>query len=211
MKRNKWLLAFGLAIVIGLGAPNLRAASIIDEWANVKAPPAPELKPVTIDTKATALMIVDVLKETCNSQRYTRCPAMLPTLKKLLTEARANGMMVVYTSFANFPETDIIADIAPIGTDQFVHSFLDKFLNTDLEKILKDHGITTLLVTGLASNGGILETSSEAALKGFKVIVALDATTALTTYAEQLTAWQLANAPIISPNITLTKSDIIKF
>ena len=49
MKRGKWVLAVGLAAAVGLGASSLRAASIIDEWASVKAPPAPELKPVTVD------------------------------------------------------------------------------------------------------------------------------------------------------------------
>lgn len=56
------------------------------------------------------------------------------------------------------------------------------------------------------------ETSSEAALKGFKVVVAVDLTTAITTYAEQFVTWQLATGPIISPNITtLTTSNMIKF
>lgn len=33
------------------------AQTIIDEWATVKAPPAPALKPVTVDPKVTALLI----------------------------------------------------------------------------------------------------------------------------------------------------------
>lgn len=211
MKRERRLLAFGLAAVVGLGASNLRAASIIDEWASVKAPPAPELKPVTINPETTALMIFDLVKPFCNPQRYTRCPAMIPTVKKLITQAQAKGMTVVYTSVPPVPKTAIVDELTPAANDQFVQSWTDKFLNTDLEKILKDRGITTVLVTGLASNGAVLETSSEAALKGFKVIVALDATTALTPYAELFTAWQLANGPIISPNITLTTSDMVKF
>jgi hypothetical protein len=36
-----------------------RAANIIDEWASVKMPPAPELKPVTLDPKTTALLMLD--------------------------------------------------------------------------------------------------------------------------------------------------------
>src|SRR5207249_649149 len=34
------------------------AGSVIDEWASVKPPPAPEVKPVTIDPKTTALLML---------------------------------------------------------------------------------------------------------------------------------------------------------
>ena len=35
--------------------------TIIDEWPNVKAPPAPQLKTVTIDPETTALLILDAI------------------------------------------------------------------------------------------------------------------------------------------------------
>jgi hypothetical protein len=41
-----------------LGATPAPAADIIAEWATVKAPPVPELKPVTLDGKTTALLIL---------------------------------------------------------------------------------------------------------------------------------------------------------
>jgi nicotinamidase-related amidase len=211
MKREKCLLAFALAVAVGLASPNVRAASIIDGWASVKTPPPPELKPVTVDAKTTALLAFDIVKPFCNAQHYAGCPAMVPTVKKLVTEARAKGVTIVYTSVPPVPKTAIVDELTPAASDPFVQSWTDKFLDTDLEKILKDHGISTLIVTGLASNGAVLETASEAALKNFKVVVALDATTATSTYAEQFVAWQLANGPIISKNITLTASDMIKY
>ena len=45
-----------LSSAVGLPA---RAANIVDEWANVKTPPAPALKPVTVDPKSTALLLLD--------------------------------------------------------------------------------------------------------------------------------------------------------
>src|SRR6516225_6017057 len=92
MKRKKWLLAFGLAVAVNIGASTLHAASIIDEWASVQAPPAPALKPVTVDAKTTVLLIFDLVKPFCNPERYTRCPAMLPAVNRLPTEARAKGV-----------------------------------------------------------------------------------------------------------------------
>lgn len=37
------------------------AASVVDEWASVKTPAAPMLKPVTVDTKTTALLMLDFM------------------------------------------------------------------------------------------------------------------------------------------------------
>lgn len=202
------LAALAAVLVYAAPAP---AQTIIDEWASVKALPPPALKPVTVDPKTTALLVLDMVNQFCNPQRYTRCPGMIPTVKKLLTEARAKGALVVYTSIPQTAKTDVVTDLAMSGNEPFVQSWLDKFLNSDLEKTLKDKGITTIIITGLAYNGAVLYTSGEAALKGFSVVVPVDAVTAITTYAEQFSVWQLGNAPIISTKITLTKSDMIKF
>ena len=52
-------LAAMLITVVNVSAA--RAADIVDEWASVKAPPAPELKSVTADPKTTALLMMDYL------------------------------------------------------------------------------------------------------------------------------------------------------
>ncbi|MFI4960436.1 MAG: cysteine hydrolase [Hyphomicrobiales bacterium] len=202
------LAALAAVLVYAAPAP---AQTIIDEWASVKALPPPALKPVTVDPKTTALLVLDMVNLFCNPQRYTHCPGMIPTVKKLLTEARAKGAMVVYTSIPQAAKTEVVTDLAPSGNEPFVQSFLDKFLNSDLEKTLKDKGITTVIMTGLASNGAILYTAGEAVQKGFSIVIPVDAITAITPYAEQFSVWQFANAPIISTKITLTKSDMIKF
>ncbi len=209
MKHEKWLAAFALLAVSALGTSSLHAASIIDEWASVKAPPPPALKAVTADPKTTALIMADFVQPICS--HYPRCMASLPVAKKMLAAARAANVLVVYTSIPKVPISAVEAAVAAKGNEPFVQSFTDKFLNTDLEKILKDHGITTIVMTGVSSNGAIIETSSEAALRGFKVVVALDATSAATTYAEQFVAWQLVNGPVIASDITLTTSDMLKF
>lgn len=209
MKRETLLLTFTAAALFALGVHPLHAASIIDEWTSVKAPPPPAVKQVTVDPKTTALVMADFVKPICS--HYPRCMASLPVAKKVLDAARAAKVLVVYTSIPKVPISAVMPEVAAQGDAPFVQSFTDKFLNTDLEKILKDHGIKTVVMTGVSSNGVIIETSSEAALKGFKVVVALDATSAATTYAEQFVAWQLVNGPVISSNITLTTSDQLKF
>jgi nicotinamidase-related amidase len=98
-----------------------------------------------------------------------------------------------------------------------VAAFVDKFMlgnkDTGLEKILKDKGITTVIAVGTAANGAVLYTSSAAALRGFNVIVPVDGMSAVgqNIYVEQYVAYNFTSAPIISPKITLTSIDMIKF
>ena len=55
-----------------------QAADVIAEWSSVKPPPAPELKPVKLDGKTTALLILDLQKPSCTMQRRVRCVATIP-------------------------------------------------------------------------------------------------------------------------------------
>ncbi len=92
-----------------------------------------------------------------------------------------------------------------------VTSGVNKFLGTDLETILKGRNIKTVIAFGTTAQGAVLHTSSEAALRGFQVLVPVDLVSAELLYAEQYTAWHLGNAPVISDRITLTRSDLIRF
>jgi nicotinamidase-related amidase len=198
-----------LAGVLAYASP-AAAQNVIDDWQSVKVPPAPTLKPVTVDPKTTALLVIDLTNQFCGP-RYTQCPGMIPTVKKLVSEARAKGVMVIYTSIPQVAKTEVVKELAPAENEPFVQSFLDKFVNSDLEKTLKDKSITTIIMVGLAANGAVLYTVSAAVQKGFGIVVPVDAITAINPYAEQFSLWQLGNAPIISTKITLTKSDMIKF
>ena len=211
MKREHWLLAAGLVAAIGIGASSVRADSIIDQWASVKVPPPPALKPVTVDASTTALLMLDFLHANCNPEHGKRCVASLPVVKKLLDEARAKNVLVVYTAFGKFGAPDVLSEVAPNGSEPFVASFLDKYLGTDLDKILKDKGIKTVITVGTAANGAVFGTASASAQRGMNVIVPLDGMSSDDLYAEQSVAWNLVNAPVIASKITLTTVDMIKF
>ena len=111
------------------------AQTIVDEWSTVKAPPAPELKSVTIDPKVTALLILDIQKQNCNMERRPRCVASVPKIQGLLARTRAKGVPVIYSLGAG-TAADIYQEVAPLGGEPVVTSGPDKFLGTDLEKIL---------------------------------------------------------------------------
>lgn len=169
------------------------------------------MKPVTIDKRSTALLLLDFNRQTCNMEHRPRCIASIPRVKTLLATARAAGLPVVYSLGGGGKVSDLPEELAPVAGEPAVSSGVDKFFGTDLESILKAKGVKTVIIVGAASNGAILYTASAAALRGMKVILAVDGVAADTLYAEQFTVWQLANAPVVGAAVTLTTMDQITF
>ncbi len=149
----------------------------------MKAPAAPALKPVTVDPKTTALLMLDFMNQNCGKR--PRCLATMPAMKKLLADARAAqgaGGLFADRQYHRSPTSSRMWRRRP--TSRSVLSGPDKFRNTDLEKILKDKGITTVIVVGTAANGAVLYTASGAAFRGMNVIVPVDGMSAVEAYAE---------------------------
>src|SRR5580700_5088396 len=109
------LLLVALASLAAAPATTAQAATIIDEWSSVKTPAAPELKPVTVDPKTTALLMLDFMNQNCGKR--PRCVASIPAMKKLLDAARAAKAAVVYSIIANSTTADVIKDVAPMAEE----------------------------------------------------------------------------------------------
>jgi nicotinamidase-related amidase len=195
-----------LAVGVGLSTPAL-CQTIMDEWAGIKAPPPPELKPVTIDPKVTGVLMLDLIKQNCGPR--PRCIASLPKAQRLLTQAREKGIPVVHSLIARSSVADLFPEVAAREGEPVVTSGPDKFLNTDLEKILKEKGITTVIVVGTAAEGAVLHTAAGAALRGFNVIVPVDGMSSTAAYPEQYTTWHLASR--FAARTTLTRIDLIGY
>ena len=185
--------------------------TVIDGWASVQAPAAPAVKPMAADPRTTALLLLDFNKQTCNAERRPRCIGSIPNVKKLLGAARVKGVAVLYSLSPGATAADIAPDLAPLPGDPVVASGPDKFLGTDLERLLKERGIQSVIVAGTAAHGAVLHTASGAALRGLKVIVPADGISAETMYPEQYTLWHLLNAPRIGPQVTVTRTDLVSF
>jgi Isochorismatase family len=136
-------LLAALTLPVTLSVAPARAQTIIDEWDSVKVPPSPELKPVTADPKTTALLMLDFMYQNCGKR--PRCVASIPAMEKLLDEARAAKVMVVYAIITGTTTADVIKEVAPTVDEPWIRSGADKFINTDLEKMLKDKGIQTVM------------------------------------------------------------------
>ena len=200
-----------LAVGIGISTPAL-CQTIMDEWAGVKAPPPPELKSVTIDPKVTALLVLDPVRQGCNVERRPRCLASIPKIQALLSQARAKGVTVIYTHYTGTAAGDILKEVAPSAGEAVLGGTTgDKFIRTDLEKMLKDKSIKTVVLVGAAAEGAVLLTGSAAAMRGIDVIVPIDGVSSSHIYAEQYTAWHLKNAPTVGQRVTLTRTDLVGY
>jgi nicotinamidase-related amidase len=203
-----------LGAIAGLGAAMPASAqTLIEEWGTAQFPPPPTLKAAKIEPKETAVLVMDFTKQTCTPERRKRCADQVPKVLKFVAEARGKGALIIYSvAVPNSVPTDILPDLTPAAGEQVLPPLgPDKFINSDLEKTLKDKGIKTVVAIGTQAQTSVLHTGSTAALKGFKVIVPVDGMSGDTVFPELYTAWHLSTAARISANVTLTRFDMIGF
>ncbi len=190
-----------------------QAQSIIEEWDSIKAPPPPmaKIKPVQVDPKKTAVLSLDWNSRSCNEKGRIRCFKALPKIEKLLNDARSHNMLVVHALSSSMKPEDIVSSVGPKGDEKVVRGRGDKFSGSDLEKILKDKGIETVIIVGTSANSAVLYTAFGAVQRGFKPIVPIDGLPSETAYQEQFTIWQIANGSQLNEVAVLTSLDQIKF
>jgi nicotinamidase-related amidase len=200
-----------LAAAIGSLSP-LRAADIIADWSSVTLPPAPELKPVTLDGQSTALLILDIQAPACTMAERPRCVDSIPKIKALMDRARAAGALVAYTL-----PTGKIADpsLAPHDGEVVAQKpgGPDKYLGSDLDQRLKARGIKTVIITGTSAQGVGIGTGSASAQRGYNVIYPIDGVSSESAFREMYAAWHMGGGgpPVTTKWVTVTRSDMIKF
>ncbi len=206
-------VAAAALLVASLADTSALAQTLIDEWNSAKLPPPPELKSATLVPRETALLVMDFTTQTCTAERRPRCAASVAKVRKLVEEARGKGATIIYSvAVPNSTAADILKDLTPAVGEQVLPPLgPDKFVNSDLEATLKQKGIRTVIAMGTQAQTSVLHTASSAALRGFRVIVPVDAMSADNVFPELYTAWHLANAARISNQVTLTKLDSIGY
>jgi nicotinamidase-related amidase len=212
--RLSHLATAGAAVAIALvGSPS--TADVISDWSTAVAPPAPELKDVTVDPSTTALLLLDIMKEGCGAR--PRCVAAVPNIKKMHDAARAHDMIVWYSLVGSggkaTPDDIMDPAIKPRTGEWYRQGGPDKFLGSTLDPILKQGGIKTVIICGNSFQGATVGTAQEAVQRGYKVIVPVDCSAGEDVYHEQYAAFQLAKGgPVgITSNVTLTRTTMVKF
>src|SRR6202035_3971263 len=148
MTPSRFAAVGGAVIVALLGSPSI--ADVISDWSTAVAPPAPELKEVTVDPATTALLFLDIMKAGCTAR--PRCVAAVPNMKRLHDAARAHNMVVWYSLVGSngkaTPDDIMDPALKPRAGEWYRKGGPDKFLGSTLEATLKQADIKTVIVCG---------------------------------------------------------------
>jgi nicotinamidase-related amidase len=208
-----WLLAActGLALAQS-GAQSTAAKPVV----TLQMPALPDPVPVTVTAPTTALLVFDMVDPICTTQ--PKCMAtMVPAVTSLLAKARNAGVFVLYSTRGP-TLSKWLTQVAPAPGDPVMQSYAqDRFYNTDLDKILKDKGIKTLILAGWKVSGSVTYTSVGATSRGYTVVVPQDASLATTDYETAIGVFQIlnqfdanaTNAPLKAKASTLSRTDMI--
>jgi len=197
-------------------APGSRSAS--ERLISLQMPARPDPVPVAVNPATTALLVLDYVDPICT--RQPKCnDQMVPAATRLIARARKAGVVVAYgTRAKNMPNW--VPAIAPAPGDIKVENTAqDRFYNTDLDKVLKAKGISTIIMFGWSVNGGTTYTSVGATAHGYTVVVPVDLTGAATDYATAIGFYQIlnqddrntTNEPLKPKATTLSRTDLITF
>jgi nicotinamidase-related amidase len=167
---------------------------------------------VEVAPEVTALVVVDMQNDfvdPAGALCVAAAAATVPAIARLCDFVRAHGMLVVYTQdwhSDDDPEfaiwgphavggtwgAEIVPALAPGPRDLVVHKLrYDAFYDTPLEHELRRRRIDTLVVTGTVGNICVLHTAGSAALRWFRVIVPVDAISALTEFDQRAALRQI--------------------
>lgn len=184
----------------------------------LQMPSPPDPVPVVLDPATTALLIFDIVDPICT--RQPNCKGqMAPAISALLARARKAGVTVAYGTRAP-TMSKWLPEVSPAPGDIKIESQAqDRFYNTDLDKALKAKGITTLILTGWKVSGSVTYTSVGATLRGYTVVVPVDASLDGTDYEIAIGLYQIlhqhssnvANEPLKDRASTLSRTDLITF
>ena len=179
------------------------------------APDIPVPVAVALDHETTALLVLDMIESICN--RYEVCVnESAPAMGALLTRARGAGVYVVHTGTSS----PAVAPVARLLNEPTLDAPADKFFGSELNDLLTEHGIRTVVIGGWAGNRAVLYTSYGAAARGYTVVVPVDGAVAALPFMTIATQYQMLNT-IGSPNVdnvplapgavTLSHTDLIAF
>jgi nicotinamidase-related amidase len=144
---------------------------------------------------------------------------MVPAVVSLLARARKAGVTIGYGTRAH-NMSDWLPEVSPQPGDIKIESQAqDRFYNTELDKLLKAKGITTLVLVGWKVSGSVTYTSVGATLRGYTVVVPVDASLDATDYEIAIGQYQILhqnsanadNEPLKDRASTLSRTDLVSF
>ncbi len=138
-----------------------------------------------------AVLVVDMLEEFVRGRlRAENAERIIPHIKRLLDFARGRGIPVIYTVDQHYQgidfetkfwgphavkgssEAKIVHELSPGEKDFIVPKRrYDAFVFTDLDMLLRELGVDTLIITGIHTHICVQQTALGAFYRGYKVVI----------------------------------------
>src|SRR6476660_770017 len=156
----------------------------------LQMPAMPDPARITLNSKTTALMVLDYVEDICATQ--PKCKSqMLPAMTPFMERVRKAGLVVAYGTRA-----------------QNMAHWLPQA-----------QGITTMIMVGWKVSGSVTYTSVGAMIRDYTVVIPVDTTTASSDYETAIGFYNvlnsgnanLTNEPLKPKSVTLSRTDLIAF
>ncbi len=147
-----------------------------------------------------AVLVIDMLRDfvdgPLSSPRFRR---VVPCIARLLEAARSRGIPVIYVNDSHLPKVDrelelwgphairgsegarVVKELEPREGDFIVlKRRYSGFYGTDLDTLLRELGVDTLMLTGISTDVCVLHTAADAFFRGYRLIIVEDCVEAFT-------------------------------
>lgn len=141
-----------------------------------------------------AVVVIDMINDFVTGIfKNKRAEKIIPNVRQLVNFARENKIPVVYVNDAHMPDVDVEFDVWPqhavAGTlgaqvvdelepeksDFVLHKRrYSAFQGTDLDQLLRELKVDTLILTGVVTDICIQHTAADAFFRGYRIIVPVD-------------------------------------
>ncbi|MEU3336551.1 isochorismatase family protein [Streptomyces sp. NPDC002144] len=143
--------------------------------------------PLALDPARSALVLVDLMDRIVALPLEPRKgPEVLSTAEELAAAFRSAGATVVLVRVERPgvaeqpPGSGLVAGLARDGDVEIVKRTIGAFQGTDLDAVLRERGVTTLVLGGIATNLGVESTARAAGDLGYDLVFVEDAMSAFT-------------------------------
>ncbi len=146
------------------------------------------------DCGKKAIIIVDMLNDfVTGSLKCDRAQRIIPHLMKLIDEARKNNIPVIYSNDAHIKGIDyelklwgdhaiagtegakVIPELEPKEGDFIIPKRrYSGFYGTDMEMLLGELGVDTVILTGMHAHMCVRHTAADAYYRGYNIIIPTD-------------------------------------
>ena len=168
---------------------------------------------VAVAPASAALIVVDMQNDFVKpggALVVETAAATIPAIQRLLALARAEGMAVFFTQDTHDPGDpefpiwgehvlrgswgwQIVDDLAPHPGERVIQKLrYDGFFGTSLDHELRLRRVQTAIICGTVANICVLHTAGSAALHGYRVILPVDAVSAIIPFDLQAAIRQVS-------------------